>query len=208
MKIAVVDSGIHAGHPHVGSVAGGVAMVGDDLTDRLGHGTAVAGAIREKAPDAGLYAVKIFDRRLSANIDTIIRALEWCVEQRMDIVNLSVGTANPDHRERVERVLTGGLMVVSVAGGIPWTIAVAADADCPRDVFRYRDGVFYASPYPRPIPGVPPERNLHGDSFAAANMTGFVAQAFGLLCPDSSGHLLAALVEWAEKGRMPRRIGA
>jgi hypothetical protein len=208
MKIAVVDSGIHAGHPHVGAVAGGVAMVGDDLTDRLGHGTAVAAAIREKAPDAELYAVKIFDRRLSTGIDTIVRALEWCVEQRMDVVNLSVGRANPDHRERVARVLANELIVVGVAGMLSSVIAVAPDKDCPRDVFRYRDGVFYASPYPRPIPGVPPERNLHGDSFAVANMTGFVAQAFGLLCPDSSGHLLAGLVEWAETGRMPRRIGA
>jgi hypothetical protein len=207
MKIAIVDSGVHAAHPHVGGIAGGVSIAGGDVVDRLGHGTAVAGAIREKAPDAGLYAVKIFDRRLSADADTIIRALEWCVEQKMDIVNLSLGTANPDHRARFEQVLTGGPVVVSVAGVIPSMIAVAADKECPRNAFRYRDGVFYASPYPRPIPGVPPESNLHGDSFAVANMTGFVAQAFGLLCPVSSGHLLAALVDWAEMQRMLRRIG-
>jgi hypothetical protein len=54
-------------------------------------------------------------------------------------------------------------------------IAVAPDPDCPRDTFRFRDGVYYASPYPRPIPGVPPERNLHGPSFAVANMTGLIA---------------------------------
>ena len=47
----------------------------------------------------------------------------------------------------------------------------------PRDVFGYRDGIFYASAYPRSIPGVPVERNLHGASFAVANMTGFVARA-------------------------------
>jgi len=36
---------------------------------------------------------------------------------------------------------------------------------------------FSASGYARPIPGVPPERNLNGISFAVANMTGFVARA-------------------------------
>ena len=37
--------------------------------------------------------------------------------------------------------------------------------------------VFRASPFPRPIPGVPRERNLAGVSFAVANVTGFLARA-------------------------------
>jgi hypothetical protein len=46
-------------------------------------------------------------------------------------------------------------------------------------VTRLDDGtaVFAASPYPRPIPGVPRERNLSGVSFAVANVTGFIARA-------------------------------
>ena len=201
MKIAVVDSGIHDGHPHVGRVAGGVGVTADrltdDFTDRLGHGTAVAGAIREKTA-ADLYAVKIFDRRLSAGIDTIIRALEWCIEHEMDLINLSLGTANEAHCERFARILTPGVAVISVAGMLPGTlenaIAVAPE-DCPRDTFRYRDGVFYTSPYPRPIPGVAPERNLQGASFAVANMTGFAAMA---LQSVSREDLRAELIRRAE----------
>ena len=87
MKIAIVDSGIHPNHPHVGAVAGGIAIVGNDFLDRLGHGTAIAGAIREKVPDAELYAVKVFDRRLSTNLETILRALDWCVANKMDVIN-------------------------------------------------------------------------------------------------------------------------
>ena len=56
-----------------------VAIVGGDWTDRLGHGTAVAGVIREKAPEAEIYAVKIFDRRLSANN---YRAL-WAAQEKL-----------------------------------------------------------------------------------------------------------------------------
>jgi hypothetical protein len=183
IKIGIIDSGIHAGHPHVGEVAGAVeimpAGVGPDAVDRLGHGTAVAGAIREKAPDAALYAVKVFDRRLAANIGAIYRALEWCREHGMDIVNLSLGTENPLHRAAFERALGDDLLVVSAAhvlpGSLPGVIGVAPDPDCPRDSFRYREGIFLASPYPRPIPGVPVEHNLHGTSFAVANMTGMVA---------------------------------
>ena len=164
-------------------IAGGVQIApsgeSNDVSDRLGHGTAVAGAIREKAPHAELYAVKVFDRRLSANIEVIIRALEWCRRNGMDVVNLSLGTRNPAHRDRFLRAIGDDLLVVSAAealpGSLPMVIGVAADPDCPRHNFRYHDGMFYASPYPRPIPGVPVNRNLHGTSFAVANMTGLIA---------------------------------
>jgi len=203
VKIAIIDSGIHAGHAHVGEVEGGVAITpdgeSDDILDRLGHGTAVAGAIREKVPHAALYAVKVFDDRLNVNIRVILRALAWCREHRMDLVNLSLGTKNPAHREGLLAEIED-LRVVSSAGALPsdlpGVIAAAPGPDCPRDGFRYRDGVFYASPYPRPIPGVPVSRNLHGASFAIANMTGFAARIFERQPRED---LLAALIAVAEK---------
>jgi len=185
MKIAIIDSGVHSDHPHVEGVAGGVGVTAqglvDDFVDRLGHGTAVAAAIREKIGQAAeLYAVKVFDRRLTANIDVILRALQWCTDQHMDLINLSLGTSNPAHRERFEHALTGASLVVGAAhslpGDLPGVIGVAPDSECPRDSYRFRDGVFYASPFPRAIPGVPPERNLNGVSFAVANMTGLIAR--------------------------------
>ena len=46
----MVDSGIAPGHVHVGAVAGGITIAGEgEPVDRLGHGTAVAGAIRQWA---------------------------------------------------------------------------------------------------------------------------------------------------------------
>lgn len=181
MRIAVIDSGIHAGHPHVGPVAGAVHFTGDDAVDRLGHGTAVAAAIREKAPEAKLFAVKVFDRRLTVRIEAILRALAWCREERMDAINLSLGTANEEHRELLVAAVADNGVVVSAAhmlpGSLPGVIGVAVDENCPRDEFRREGDLFLASPYPRPIPGVPPERNLHGVSFAVANMTGIVARA-------------------------------
>jgi hypothetical protein len=37
--------------------------------------------------------------------------------------------------------------------------------------------LFFASGYPRPLPGRPVNRNLYGISFAAANLTGIIARA-------------------------------
>src|SRR5690606_4243261 len=63
VTVAVIDSGVHVPHPHLPAVAGAVAfdVHGDpaaDVVDRLGHGTAVAAAIHEKAPDAEIWTVK------------------------------------------------------------------------------------------------------------------------------------------------------
>jgi len=213
MKIAIIDSGIHPCHPHIGKIAGAIEITsageGEDPIDRLGHGTAIAGAIREKAPDAELYAVKVFDRRLTANIGVILRALDWCRDCRMDLVNLSLGTQNPAHRDAFLRVLGrdgpgNRLLVVSAGnvlpGSLPEVIGVLPDSDCPRGAFRYHAGVFHASPYPRPIPGVPVARNLQGASFAVANMTGLVARA---LKDSSRLAIREALIAQAENG-VPR----
>ncbi len=200
VRIAVVDSGVHASHPHVGGVAGGIAIdedgnVHDDYVDRLGHGTAVTAAIREKAPHAELYAVRVFDRTLSTSIAKIVKGIEWAARSGMDVVNLSLGTARPEHEEALRAAVSvaashGTLLVAactmgsgqpSLPGSLPGVIPVIVDWTCPRDTFRVttssgRD-VCAASGYPREIPGVPRERNLSGVSFAVANLTGFVARA-------------------------------
>jgi Subtilase family len=198
MRIAVVDSGVHAAHPHVNGVAGGIAILPDgredsDFTDRLGHGTAVAAAILEKAPEAQLFAVKIFHQSLSTQIESLVRAIEWSVRNRMDLINLSLGTSNQEHEQALQNARVYAMIhdcrIVAAAeqDGVRWLpgslagiIPVELDWECPRDEYRsYHTAsgrrIFRASGYPRPIPGVPPERNLKGLSFAVANMTGFIA---------------------------------
>ena len=79
IRVAIVDSGIAAGHPHVGEVADGVWITAEgtspDFADRIGHGTAVAGAVREWAPGATLVAVRICDRRLSTTASVLAQAI-------------------------------------------------------------------------------------------------------------------------------------
>ena len=199
MRIAVVDSGIHAGHPHVGTVEGGIHFSADGTTDadwmdRLGHGTAVAAAIREKAPGVELLAVRVFDRTLATNAATLARAIAWSVEQGVSFINLSLGTPSTDHlpvlQAAVEDAGRRGATIVSAArhnetdwypGSLRGVVGVVLDWECPREEIRRQatgDGrqVYAASGYPRPIPGVPPERNLKGISFAVANVTGILAR--------------------------------
>ena len=221
IRVAVIDSGVHATHPHVGGVAGGIGIddgggTNDDYVDRLGHGTAVAAAIREKAPDAELFAIKVFDRELAATGRALVAACDQAIAFDAHIVNLSLGTENPDHEaalaEAVGRLANHGAIVVAAGeqdghrwlpGAIDGVWAVTLDWRIPRDTCRLdrlsaRGARFSASGYPRPIPGVPPGRNLKGLSFAVANVTGLVA---ALWSRDKEGGDAAAVVSRAfEKG--------
>jgi subtilisin family serine protease len=187
IRIAVIDSGVNTAHPHIGRVAGGVniATMAEDFTDVLGHGTAVMAAIMEKAPDAEYFAVKVFQTSLRASAEQIATAIEWCIDQDMHVINLSLGTANESHAARfaplIQRGAQHGVILVAAAdalpGSLPGVIEAHLDWECPRESYKCIETGFYTSGYPRSIPGVPRERNLNGMSFAVANLTGFVACA-------------------------------
>lgn len=200
VRIAVVDSGVSPGHPHVGAVAGGIRIgrngeEDDDWADRIGHGTAVAAAIREKVPDAELWAVRVFERELATTADALALGIRRAAEHGAHLINLSLGTSNPAHADQLTQAVRYatdlGALVVSARelDGVSWlpgslegVLGVRLDWECPRGEIlldQEADGrrVAAASGYPRPIPGVAPERNLKGISFAVANVTGVLARS-------------------------------
>ncbi|HEY3739821.1 MAG TPA: S8 family serine peptidase [Bryobacteraceae bacterium] len=136
IRVAVIDSGVHAAHPHIIRVDGGASFGHSDrasYNDSLGHGTAVMAAVQEKAPDAEYYALRVFHSALRTRVEFLIEALEWCLTERIDIVNLSLGTSNPDHAARFEMFLrkAPNLVVVAPAGSLPGSHndVLAADED-------------------------------------------------------------------------------
>jgi subtilisin family serine protease len=199
VRVAVIDSGVHASHPHVGGVDGGFGIredgaIDEDYVDRLGHGTAVTAAIREKAPAARVIAIKVFRDTLATDIVTLARAIDEAVAHGAAVINLSLGTAEVRHRDRLEhavlRARAGGAIVVAAHddGGVRWlpgclegVVPVRADGSLDRDAYEVGvvddRRVLVAAPYPRDIPGVPRDKNVHGISFAVANASAFVARA-------------------------------
>ncbi|MGH7553906.1 MAG: S8 family serine peptidase [Longimicrobiales bacterium] len=200
IRVAVLDSGIHPGNPHVGRATAGVYITPDgetdDALDRLGHGTAVAAAILEKAPGIELVVVRVFDRTLATSAAVLARAIEWAADHECRLINLSLGTPNAERAamlgEAVALAAARGALVVSARelDGVRWfpgclenVAGVSLDHDCARDELRVSldpadQTSFRASGLPRPIPGVPTKRNVRGISFAVANTTGFLARLF------------------------------
>ena len=164
-----------------------------DYHDRTGHGTAVAAVIREKAFHASLIAVRIFDRELTTTAETVARAIRWSADHEAHFINLSLGTPNEKRRPVLEEALAyateRGALVVAAAehagramfpGCLPGAVGVLWDQELRRDELVVHENPDHlrlsASGWPRPIPGVPPDRNLRGISFAVANTTGFIAR--------------------------------
>lgn len=213
IRIAVIDSGVAPDHPHVGHAGAGTSLVGDDpadTADRLGHGTAVAAAIREKAQDAELIPVRVLERELATSARILAQAIEWAVDQGVDLVNLSLGTTNEAHiplfEHAIGRARERGIVVVSARshagviwypGGLSGAVGVLASEQAPRGGVGIIPGALgaglVASPYPRPIPGVSVERNLSGVSFAVANATGILALALEAGAPRDD---LPELLHW------------
>ncbi len=102
VKVAIVDSGVDAQHPRVLGLAGMVTIEldpeGEPVViegphhDRVGHGTACAGIIRQIAPDAEIYSVQVLGDNLKGKGKVFCAGIEWALEAGMDVVSMSLST--------------------------------------------------------------------------------------------------------------------
>ncbi|MFC1411294.1 S8 family serine peptidase [Streptacidiphilus sp. N1-12] len=105
VRVCVVDTGVDAAHPAVGGLERAASVViGDDGTARVeegdgedlaGHGTACAGIIRSLAPAVSLSSVRVLTKGKYGSGGALLAGLTWAVEQRFDVVNLSLSTTLP-----------------------------------------------------------------------------------------------------------------
>jgi len=206
VDIVIIDSGVNPWHSHVQGVAGGISfdlgesgevLVSDDYRDETGHGTAIAGLIRESVPQARLHAVRIFRRELEAPMALLQAALDWGVQKRPKMIHLSLGTEREEYRPALEELCRQaceqGTVIVAAArtpedrvypGVFDTVIGVCWDRSCAEGSLAYHPGKpveFGAWGRPRPLPGLPEEMNFQGSSFAAARVTGLAA---GLLAEN------------------------
>ncbi|MCM3745594.1 S8 family serine peptidase [Sporosarcina luteola] len=127
VKVAVVDSGV-ANHPDL-LIKGGVSTVDytTSFNDDNGHGTHVAGSIGAKrdgrglvgvAPDADLYAVKVMDQDGSGYLIDILEGLDWSIVNKMDVVNMSLGTSadSKAFHDMVAKAQINGIVLIAANG--------------------------------------------------------------------------------------------
>jgi subtilisin family serine protease len=206
VRVAVIDSGIDAGHPAIeGRVSGYVAiteangeLVYDETPhdDSCGHGTACAGIIRSIAPECELYSVKVLGSAMTGRGTVFAAGLRWAIEHGMHVCNLSLGTTNRDllvaFHEIADVAYFRRIILVTAANNMPVpsypSIFASVMSVAAHDI---RDpNIFFYNPEPPVEFGalgidvrVAWQNNdwitATGNSFAAPHITGFVTRLLG-----------------------------
>ena len=124
--MAVFDTGIDYTHSQLKYlVKGGIDLVDFNPgipMDYNGHGTHVAGTIAAWnygiSKFSSIYAVKILNDDGSGNVSTLLMALQWALDNNIDVVNMSIGfrTDHPLVREAVKQAAEAGLVMVAAVG--------------------------------------------------------------------------------------------
>jgi hypothetical protein len=130
IKVAVIDSGCAARHPDLAArITGGLDLVDGDEPDQwsvdvIGHGTHCAGVIASSddasgilgiVPEAEVHVCKVFP---GGRYSGIIEALNYCVQQEVDVVNLSMGSDEPSAllSQAIDQARQAGVACVVAAG--------------------------------------------------------------------------------------------
>jgi len=205
VRVAVIDSGIDAEHPAIGSVQGyaeiverpgGLALNTAVHNDVFGHGTACAGIIRAAAPDCELYSMRALKSQLTGGGAVFIAAIRWAIEQRMQVCNLSLGTTRRELfaalHQLTDLAYHRNVMLVSAANNMP----VASFPSTYASVFSVAShgepdsALFFYNPEP-PVEFGARGINVRvawqaggwttatGNSFAAPHITGLIARILG-----------------------------
>ena len=144
VKVAIIDTGIDYIHDQppsaeppvvdpelLGHYKGGYDFVNNDTDpmDDNGHGTHVSGILAAEhngylvagvAPDAWVYGLKILDASGNGDESNLIAALQWSVDNGMQVVNMSLGThdQNAALQQAVHNAYLTGLLMVAASGNV------------------------------------------------------------------------------------------
>ena len=208
VKVAVIDSGVDANHPAVGSVAGGavieyapeeegeIRVTEGPHDDLFGHGTACAGIIKRVAPDCELYSVRVLGERLTGKGIVFAAGLKWAVENEMQVLNMSLSTTKRDFfgalHELADQAYFHHIMLVSainnvIAPSYPSEYSSVFSVACHYGKDPYK---FDYNPHP-PVefgaPGIDVDVawmngstiKATGNSFAAPHIAGLITKILG-----------------------------
>ncbi|MCR8846556.1 S8 family peptidase [Paenibacillus sp. SC116] len=130
IRIGVIDTGADYHHPDLRhSLLSGINFVqpGRPPQDDNGHGTHIAGTIAAAnqmygiigvAPRALIHPVKSFDENGSAYVSDIVQGIEWCVRNKLHLINMSFGmkTRSKSLLHAVTQATNAGIAVVASSG--------------------------------------------------------------------------------------------
>ena len=204
VTVAIVDSGVDTEHPDLqGRIVESVEarledkrVVFDPSTagDSAGHGTACAGIVTRIAPDVEIYSVKVLGAGGIGDGQAFLAGLEYAINRRFRIINLSLGTTKPQFfaplHDLLDRAYQAGCVVVAAANNLPQpsfpsvfsssliSVIKSAETDPLRFGFHFGEVIELKAPGVNVRTAWPNggHRNLTGNSFACPHVVGVIAR--------------------------------
>ncbi|HJT18590.1 MAG TPA: S8 family serine peptidase [Thermoanaerobaculia bacterium] len=135
INVAVLDTGIDAGHPDLASNYAGGFNTFDSATapvDENGHGTHVSGIIAAAdngigvvgvAPEVRVWAVKVLDKFGFGADENIVAGIDWVIQKKREIggdwvINMSLGASgfSDVEHEAVNTAIADGILIAAASG--------------------------------------------------------------------------------------------
>ena len=149
--VAVIDTGIDPNHPflkeNLYTLSGSASKnnYGIDFSkgmkkasepiDTHGHGTHVSGIIKSVFPNVKILSLKYYNKKASGkeNLNSTIKALQYAVNQGVDIINYSGGGPEPDLEELriLKQAEQKGIIIIAAAGNEQSNIDIKKNAYFP-----------------------------------------------------------------------------
>lgn len=102
VKIAVIDSGCDIQQMEDTRISKGISLINDNggfklmqsdnYSDQLGHGSACIDIIFQIAPSVEIIPIKVFGSTLETSTEILVEAINYAIENGVNVINLSLGT--------------------------------------------------------------------------------------------------------------------
>lgn len=122
VTIALIDSGIHETEKLKMRIEAKVCFLPEttqkrEMFRKIEHGTVCAEIIQKIFPEAYFLDLEILQEDGSTSVEILLKALGWCVEHRVKLIHLSLGTINyfdilPLKRQ-IQRLLENETIIVA-----------------------------------------------------------------------------------------------
>jgi hypothetical protein len=188
------------------------------IPDLTGHGSAMARVILEQAPKSRILSAQVFTQPSATSAIVVARGLDWLIEKRAAVVNMSFGLRHDRQplRLAIARARSEGIILLAATpargpeiypSAYPGVIRVTGDARCRSHELSQLDAgrnLFGACPGG-------PEHSRHHDRAGGASHA--VAHLTGLVCRHlAAGGSAGTIEQWLHKtasyrGRERRSAG-
>ena len=184
IKVGLIDSGVSANNVSQGNIVD--TGFCNSQIDTIGHGSVCAHLISSVTKNTQIYNIKVVDSSRLISSKRLIDAIDWCISNKIDVINLSISLTDMSYFYDFEAICNKAYMnecyIIASASNIRFpslpaylkNVIGVASADISEHQLYYKKGCsiqYFAN-------GTPPKKIRGGacNSFATARVTGLLCK--------------------------------